>query len=156
MAHHFLDESTKICGMFESKADAKRCFWREIHEEIDPICGFYGIPQMLLARLEASTHPRFQKTFGVADVSCGEDEFVFQGEAHTAHFVKSLVAAHFKIITSGLTPPAPVCHNVACTEVAVAKCSYCLTATYCSNGCQAVHWPTHKSVCRKPSGTIEC
>jgi len=28
-------------------------------------------------------------------------------------------------------------------------CQGCLLATYCSEECQSVHWPTHKSVCRQ-------
>jgi hypothetical protein len=31
-----------------------------------------------------------------------------------------------------------------------------LTATYCSEACQAANWLTHRPACKKPHGTIQC
>ena len=158
----FLDESTKICGTFQSKVDARRCLWREINNEINPIRGFYGIPSSLFSEAEAtmiSFPPHvscdsmvIDITYRGARLTSRGDQFALHCEAAAAssECVKSLTSTHIKIITSGVMPAVPHCYSFTCPKVAVSQCSNCLTATYCSEVCQIAHWPSHKRTCQKP------
>lgn len=155
---------------FQSKVDARRCLWREINNEINPIRGFYGIPLSLFAETEArmiSFGPNISCDSMILDVTyrgarlkSKGDQFMLYYEAADAdassECVKSLTSTHIKIITSRVVPAAPNCYSFTCPEVTVSQCSNCLTATYCSEVCQIAHWPSHKPTCKKPRGTIEC
>jgi hypothetical protein len=139
-------ERTRICGIFENKDDARRCFWNDIRHFLS---GFHhDLPPSLLSSLEAS-NSRFHDMFGATSITCKTDEFEFENEEMAGISQTSLTSARFNIIASEVTHTC-----LQCSEVAVSKCSNCLTATYCSEACQAAHWLTHRPACKQLCGTI--
>lgn len=53
--------------------------------------------------------------------------------------------------TPELPPDNSKCRQCSKSSESLHKCGRCKIACYCSKECQAAHWPTHKTKCRRPN-----
>jgi len=53
--------------------------------------------------------------------------------------------------TRELQPDDSKCRQCSSASKSLQKCGRCKIVCYCSKECQAAHWPTHKTNCKRPN-----
>ena len=122
-----------------------------------------GNSKSLLARRDRSCSFGMATTHGMARAL---EASVYQ----PGQTVEESLGSMFRSMAMPAQPPRPgadsisdlrrTCDVPGCFKVEVGarkfgKCSRCRKVAYCSKECQEVHWPTHKSECKKTNSARE-